>query len=188
MVIALLILVAACSSDDSAESNAPASTTTTTESSNTTQAPGPMVVRSPSFQDGEPIPVEFTCDGSDINPRLDVTDIPTNVDFAVLIVEDPDAPLGTWIHWVEYDIPVEGGTLTIEEAAGPIGVQGVNSWNLPGYGGPCPPEGETHEYIFTVYVLSEALGLPGGVEVEMVRQAMTDETVGQTELRGTYGR
>ena len=147
-----------------------------------------MTLLSPSFQDGDQIPVEFTCDGEDTNPRLDVTNMATAVEWAVLLVEDPDAPLGTWVHWVEYDIPVDGDTLTIPESSGPVGVEGVNSWNLPGYGGPCPPEGETHEYIFTVFALSEQLGLPSGVDAERVRQAMNGKIASEAQLSGIYGR
>lgn len=183
VLVALLVLVIACSP----ESVATSSTTTTTTVASTTTVAEPLSITSPEFAEGEPIPERFTCDSADINPALEVTGVPATSDM-VIVVEDPDAPLGTWIHWLEYDIVAAGPDYVVAEDSGPIGVQGTNSWNLLGYGGPCPPPGETHNYIFKVMLLSEPLGLPEGADYDTVMQAMAGKVIGQTELRGVYGR
>lgn len=193
-VIALVL--AACAAGGVSEEQATPSTTTTTTTTPTTLPPATTTtsipkafdVTSPAFADGEEIPREFTCDGADVSPALSVVGIPSNAESLVIIVEDPDAPLGTWYHWVEFDIAPESGTLDIPRDAGSIGTQGVNSWNLTGYGGPCPPKGEKHRYTFRVFALTERLDLPEGVEASVVHTAMEDRVLSTTELTGTYAR
>lgn len=132
--------------------------------------------------------MKFTCDGEDVNPQLDLVGLPTETVALALIVDDPDAPVGVWDHWVEYDIGAADGDFTIEEGTGPIGIQGVNSWNLPGYGGPCPPDGETHTYTFAVFILKDGLDLPPAVDSATVRAAMEGKVIATVEIEGTYGR
>lgn len=176
-LIALLVsilTIAACSPTEVAETT---TTTTTAPTTTTTTTDRPMSVTSPAFEPDGAIPVKFTCDGDDVNPRLEVSDLPELASYLVVVVDDPDAPLGTWVHWLEYDIPVDGTSYIIEEDSGPIGVRGVNSWNLLGYGGPCPPPGETHRYFFKVFALSGPLGLPEGADTGVVDEAIDRKSV-----------
>lgn len=194
----IVVLVLAACSTDAAPDERPTSSTTTTstttpvQSSTTTPTatttPPAFDVSSPAFADGEEIPREFTCDGADVSPPLHVVGIPSNTESLVVIVEDPDAPLGTWYHWVEFDIVPESGTHDILRDTGSIGTQGANSWNLTGYRGPCPPEGEEHPYVFKVFALDGRLDLPEGVEAPQVYTAMEDRVISTTELTGTYAR
>lgn len=178
------ILIAACSAAEVVETT----TTTTAPAETTTTAVEQMRVLSPDFMDGDVVPIEFTCDGADVNPTLVATGYPAETTHLVVTVEDPDAPLGTWIHWVVYDIVVDGTSFTIEQDAGPIGTDGTNSWNLTGYGGPCPPPGENHRYLFKITALSEPLGLPAGADIEQVNQAMIGKLADEALLMGTYSR
>lgn len=166
----------------------PTSTTTLPPSTTTTSTARAFDVSSPAFADGDEIPREFTCDGADVSPRLHIVGIPSTAESLVVIVEDPEAALGTWYHWVELDIVPESGTLDIPRGAAAIGTQGANSWNLTGYRGPCPPEGEEHPYLFKVFALTERLDLPEGVEAPLVYTAMEDRVISTTELTGTYAR
>lgn len=196
LVVALLVV--ACSPSD--QSTEPTITTTTkhetttsttptsTEASTTTTPSPAFGISSPAFGPGEPIPVSFTCDGEDASPSLEVVGIPLGTESLALIVDDPEAPLGTWDHWVEYDIAVESGSVQIDRASGPVGTQGVNSWNLPGYGGPCPPEGEQHQYHFRVYALDLLLDLPAGSESTRVYAAMEGHVLDSVELVGVFER
>lgn len=191
----IVVLVLAACSTDTAPDERPTSSTTTTSpttstvqpSTTTTTAPA-FDVSSPAFADGEEIPTEFTCDGADVSPALHVVGIPSTTESLVVIVEDPDAPLGTWYHWVQFDIVPESGTRDIPRDTGSIGTQGSNSWNLTGYRGPCPPEDEEHLYAFKVFALTEQLDLPEGVEAPIVYSAMEDRIISTTELTGTYAR
>lgn len=189
-LIVVVLVLAACSTEPAPDEQPTPSTTTTTarQSSTTTTTRPPFDVSSPAFADGEEIPREFTCDGADMSPRLDVVGIPSSAESLVVIVEDPDAPLGTWYHWVEFDIDPESGARDILRDTGPIGIQGANSWNLTGYRGPCPPEGEEHRYVFKVFALEERLDLPEGVDAPQVYTAMEGRVISTTELTGTYAR
>lgn len=191
----IVVLVLAACSTDTAPDERPTSSTTTTNPTTSTVTPSTTIttapafdVSSPAFADGEEIPREFTCDGADVSPALAVVGIPSNAESLAVIVEDPDAPLGTWYHWAEFDIAPESGTRDIPKNTGSIGTQGANSWNLTGYRGPCPPEGEEHRYVFKVFALTEQLDLPEGVEAPVVSTAMEDKIISTTELTGTYAR
>lgn len=193
LLATITILISACGSDDSAPTSATTTepgTTTTTERPLPTSAPPlpPMELTSPAFADGDVIPVKYTCDGNDVSPQLDVLYPPTGTVTLAIIVDDPDAPVGTWDHWVEYDITHEGGDASWPEDAGRIGVPGINSWNVTGYGGPCPPEGQDHRYFFTVYALDTELLIPEGVDSDGLREAMAGEILAEAQLMGTYSR
>ena len=146
---------------------------------------------STAFGQGEPIPINFSCDGSDISPPLQWDAPPAGTQSFALIVDDPDAPVGTWVHWVLYDLPAESRDLP--EAVPPDaelpagGLHGQNSWKRLGYGGPCPPSG-THRYFFKLYTLDIALGLESGAAAEQVRKAMGGHVLAEGELMGTYSR
>jgi Raf kinase inhibitor-like YbhB/YbcL family protein len=191
IVLALVLTLGACSSSDETTetTTTPQTTTSTTvpESTTTTELP-PLGVTSAAFDDGEPIPVRYTCDGEDVSPDLQVVGLPENTMSIAIIVDDPDAPLGTWDHWVEFDMLAQTGSYAIPVDSSPIGVEGINSWHLEGYMGPCPPEGEEHTYHFRIYALDGLLGLPRGVDSSELRTAMEGRVIDTVELTGTYSR
>ena len=182
------LTLAACSGSDVEPTTTTSTTPDTTTTTTTADFAQPMSMGSPEFQPGSEVPVKFTCDGDNVNPTLEIVDLPDSTTHLTIIVDDPDAPLGTWVHWLEYDIPVDDESYTIEENSGPIGVRGVNSWNLLGYGGPCPPPGEEHRYFFKIHALDGPLDLPEGADVETVNEAMVDRQIADVELMGTFGR
>lgn len=143
-----------------------------------------MRLESPVFAEGQPIPRRYTCDGEDVSPPLIISDPPEGTSHFVLIMDDPDAPRGTWDHWVVYDIPGEVGE--IPEGTSP-GVEGRNSWGRLGYGGPCPPSG-THRYVFRVLALDGPLELGEGATKEQVLSAAAGKILAEATLTGTYRR
>lgn len=136
---------------------------------------------SPAFAEGKPIPADYTCEGADRIPPLEISDIPANAKSLALVVDDPDAPMGTWDHWIVWNIPPDTKKIDAE----PSGVGGKNSWGRTGYGGPCPPSG-THRYFFKLYALDVMLDLPAGSNKASLEQAMKDHIVEQAQLIGTY--
>jgi Raf kinase inhibitor-like YbhB/YbcL family protein len=153
--------------------------------------PMPIVVTSSAFEEGESIPRNYSCDGEDISPPLTWSGVPAGAQSLVLIVDDPDAPRGNWLHWIVYDM--EAGDGSLAEDAGQAsaspggGVQGNNSWRRADYGGPCPPGG-THRYFFTLYALDTRLGLDSGITRLQVERAMEGHVMGQGQLMGRYTR
>jgi len=141
-----------------------------------------MEVTSPAFEDGGPIPEQFTCDGADESPELRIAGLPEATASLVLIMDDPDAPGGTWDHWVAYDIEPAG---TIPENVGSLGTGGLNSWNRLGYRGPCPPGG-THRYFFRVLALDGALGPAEGATKDEVLTAVEGRVLAEATLMGTF--
>jgi len=136
--------------------------------------------------------VKNTCDGQDISPRVSWSGIPSEARSLALIVEDPDAPGGLFVHWVIYNIsPSLSGLpegIPKEGEVKGIGLQGVNSFGRIGYGGPCPPKGSTHRYVFRIYALSEPLALgPGATRDELLR-AMENRIIAEGETTVRYGR
>ena len=143
-----------------------------------------MKLSSPAFEPGEPIPVRFTCDGSDVSPPLQLSDIPEGAVSLVLVMDDPDAPVGVWDHWVAYDVEPQE---RIDEAVEALGTPGTNSWGRTGYGGPCPPSG-THRYYFTAYSLDTSLGLSPGADKAEVLEALSGHVLAEATLMGRYSR
>jgi Raf kinase inhibitor-like YbhB/YbcL family protein len=145
-----------------------------------------MIITSPSFENSGPIPAKFTCDGGDINPELVIQNVPAEAKSLVLIVDDPDAPAGTWTHWTVWNI--DPGTSVIKEESVPPGAtEGQTSFGKPGYGGPCPPGGR-HRYYFRLYALDALLNLDSDANVDELREAMNGHVVAEAELMGTYQR
>lgn len=146
---------------------------------------------SPAFAHGEAIPARYSCDGDDISPPLQWQNVPAGTESLALIMDDPDAPRGTWVHWVLYDLPPETSELPENAAmAGSLpggSSQGTNSWNRLGFGGPCPPSG-THRYFFKLYALDTQLDLAAGATKDQLLVAMEGHILGQGELVGTYAR
>jgi hypothetical protein len=142
-----------------------------------------MIILSSAFSDSDSIPEKYSCDGQDVNPELTLEAIPEGTVSLALIVDDPDAPNGDWVHWVLYDMPV---LARIEENSIP-GTQGMNSFGKLDYGGPCPPSG-THRYFFRLYALNTTLGLPEGVDKKGLKEKMEGHIIEYAELMGTYQR
>jgi len=147
---------------------------------------GNMIIRSPSFQNNGLIPLKYTCDGEDINPPLEIGGVPESAKSLALIVDDPDAPMGTWVHWVVWNISPE--TKQIEEGMVPEGVmEGMTDFGRAGYGGPCPPSG-THRYFFKLYALDTELNLDNSATKEDVEEAMKGHILDSAVLIGLYKR
>lgn len=145
-----------------------------------------MAVHSPAFAEGGDIPVKYTCDGADVSPPLHIMNVPAKAKELVLIMDDPDAPGGTFTHWLLYN--VKGNTGAIAEGKVPAGSrQGTNSFGAARYQGPCPPAFQTHRYFFTVYALSKASGLAAGANEQAVRAAVERSTIAKGVLMGRYG-
>ncbi len=136
------------------------------------------------FANGNSIPARYTCQGQDINPELQIQDLPDGCRSLTLIVDDPDAPAGTWDHWLVWNISPETGS--IKERSVPAGaLQGQNSWGRNDYGGPCPPSG-THRYFFKLYALRDRVSLPAGADKAQLLASMRGLILGECELIGTY--
>jgi len=149
-------------------------------------APDVISVTSTAFADGKPIPARFTCDGANTSPPLAWDGVPEEAEALALVVDDPDAPRGTFVHWVVLDIPTE--TRGVDESRVPGGAtQAKNSAGRASYFGPCPPSG-THHYRFTVYALSSTTGLNGGVNVDKALQRINELAMARGRLVGTYAR
>jgi len=143
-----------------------------------------MKVTSKAFNDGAMIPAKYTCDGSDINPPLSISDVPAKTQSIALIVDDPDAPMGDWVHWVVWNIDPK--TAEIKEDSVP-GTEGMNDFRMTKYGGPCPPGG-THRYYFKVYALDAKLNLPQSTNKVDLLSAMDGHILAQAQLIGKYKR
>ncbi len=144
-----------------------------------------MELTSTAFEPNDAIPEKSSCDGDDVSPQLAIAGTPDGTKTLVLIMDDPDAPVGTWDHWIEFDIPAT--TATVREGAGLLGTPGNNRWGRTGYGGPCPPGG-THRYFFKLYALDRALNLPEGSSKQAVEAAMAGHVLANAELIGLYSR
>ncbi len=142
-----------------------------------------LKVSSTAFQYEEFIPVKYTCDGKNISPPLDIENIPEEAKCLVLIVDDPDAPVATWVHWLVWNIPV---THHMNENA-VHGTEGLNDFQQQHYGGPCPPSG-THRYFFKVYALNALLDLPSNTKKTQLERVMSEHIIAFGELVGLYER
>jgi len=140
-------------------------------------------ITSPAFENNGFVPSKYTCDGADVNPPLKIKDVPKGTESLVLIVDDPDAPMGTWDHWIVWNIPP---TEAIDEDSVP-GIEGMNDFNRHSYGGPCPPSG-THRYFFKVYALDTSLHLDSNARKEDVERAMEAHILAEGEIVGRYSR
>jgi Raf kinase inhibitor-like YbhB/YbcL family protein len=144
-----------------------------------------LSITSPAFSHNTSIPVKYTCDGDNVSPPLVFSEVPEGTKSLVLIVDDPDAPVGTWDHWIVFNIQSSVGEM--EENREPDGTGGNNSWGRPGWGGPCPPSGE-HRYFFKLYALDTMLDLPEGATKAEVETAMGEHILARGELVGVYTR
>jgi hypothetical protein len=148
-----------------------------------------LQLTSSAFAEGESIPEVYSCNGEDISPSLAWEGVPEGTESFALIVDDPDAPVGTWVHWVLFDIPGDRRELPegvpAQAEVPEMGRHGENSWGRTDYGGPCPPSG-THTYVFKLYALDTTLELETGTKKEALLDAMEGHLLARTELRGEY--
>ena len=153
---------------------------------------GPMELKSSALQNGTDVPRKYTCDAGDVSPLLRWEKAPAGTKAFVLIVDDPDAPAGTWVHWVIYDLPAQTKELTEGTAKTetlPNGTkQGVNDFHRIGYSGPCPPPGLPHRYFFKLYALDAPTDLNPRATKQQLLEAMKGHVLAQTELFGRYKR
>jgi len=148
--------------------------------------PGSLQLISPVFREGTSIPIQYTCRGSGVSMPLNILDAPLETQSFALILHDPDAPAGDFLHWLMWDIP--SSTEIIAANSVPVGaVQGLNGLEETGYVPPCPPAGSgTHRYVFELYALDTTLDLPSESGKEEVQQAMKDHVIDETTLTGIF--
>lgn len=155
------------------------------------ESPMSMILKSAAFSDSGMIPPKYTCDGEDISPPLSWDAVPKGTESFVLICDDPDAPVGTWVHWVIYNLPKETRYLAeaftdkaeLEDGT----MQGINDFKRTGYGGPCPPGG-THRYFFKLYALDKKLDLKTGLTKNQLLKALQGHIISESVLMGKYKR
>lgn len=145
-----------------------------------------MKLKSPAFEENEPIPPIYTCDGDNINPHLDISEVPTNAQSLALIVDDPDAPGGTFVHWMVWDIPPQIREIPEGEIS-EGSIEGLNSAGRVGYIAPCPPSG-IHHYHFKLYALNKKLNVTQNITRAELEREMDGGIIEETELVGTYSR
>ena len=147
---------------------------------------------SSAFQTGGTIPRQYTCDGKDISPPLSWSEPPSSSESLALICDDPDAPAGTWDHWVLFNIPAAARSLAEgvpgSQSVEGVGMHGSNSWGVVGYGGPCPPKGPAHRYLFKLHTLDMRIDLQAGASKQDIEQAMAGHILAEGQLVGVYGR
>jgi len=151
-----------------------------------------MKMSSASFSAGEMIPKKFACDGPDVSPKLNWTEPPAKTQSFALIMDDPDAPAGTWVHWVLFDLPADTRELAEgvakQEQLANGARQGRNDFGKIGYGGPCPPPGNPHRYFFKLYALNAKLNLKAGATKADVEDGIKGHILAHAEMIGKYGR
>ncbi len=149
-------------------------------------------VSSSAFQEGETIPTAYTGDGRDASPPLQWDNVPDRTKGLALIADDPDAPRGTWVHWVLYNLPADARSLDeavpATETLANGARQGKNDFGKIGYGGPAPPRGKPHRYFFKVYALDAPVNLPPGATKADLLAAMKGHVLAEGQLMGKYGR
>ncbi len=150
-----------------------------------------LQLTSSAFEQGKPIPAKYSCRGEDVSPALAWGEPPAGTQSFALLMDDPDAPIGTWVHWVLFNIPPSARGLAeavpSDATLADGSMNGKNSWGRLGYGGPCPPSG-THRYFFKLYALDEMLGLSSGADKGELLKAMEGHILAQGELMGTFSR
>lgn len=172
-LIGLVFLLVGCRSDSG-------------EVSQEEEAAMAIVLTSSAFGEGESIPGKYTCDGEDLSPPLSWSGVPDAAKSLVLIVDDPDAPGGTFVHWVLFDLSAD--IKELPEGIKGVGVEGVNDFRRRGYNGPCPPRGSVHRYFFKIYALDGKLNLAAGASKRDVERAMQGHVLAQGQMTGRYRR
>lgn len=161
------------------------------EKSTSPRGPAVFVIKTTAFSEGGLIPRKYTCDGEDISPALTWTNAPAGTQSFALVADDPDAPAGTWTHWILWNIPQEKTALPEgvrkQETLGDGTRQGRNDFKHIGYGGPCPPRGKPHRYFFKLYALGAKLDVKPGASRNELEHAMQGHVLSHAELMGRYG-
>ncbi|HEV2390719.1 MAG TPA: YbhB/YbcL family Raf kinase inhibitor-like protein [Verrucomicrobiae bacterium] len=151
-----------------------------------------MQLTSAAFTEGEAIPVKYTCEGKNVSPPLAWSGVPAGARSLALIADDPDAPSGTWVHWVVYGLPGDAKELAEDLPKGQYiadgAKQGLNDFKHLGYGGPCPPPGKAHHYFFKLYALDTPLDLKPGATKSDLERAIQEHILAEGQLMGTYKR
>ncbi len=151
-----------------------------------------MKLTSSAFAEGDRIPNRHTCEGGDVSPPLNWTGAPAETKSFVIIADDPDAPAGTWVHWVIYNMPVDlsgvGESVSDRERLPNGALQGMNDFKRIGYGGPCPPPGKPHRYYFTLYALDRVLDVKPGATKSHLLSACRGHVLAEAKLMGRFGR
>ncbi|GAB4169152.1 MAG: YbhB/YbcL family Raf kinase inhibitor-like protein [Calditrichia bacterium] len=182
ILLLLIMLVAGCNSQDQKQS--PKQVEEKQMES--------FYLKADAFHEGDMIPVKFTCQGEDVSPQLQWGHVPEGTESFALICDDPDAPMGTWVHWVVYNIPADYTGFT--EGMGnkqelPDGIQqGVNDFGNTNYGGPCPPPGAPHRYYFKLYALDTLTDFKAGLTKSELLNQIESHIIAKTELMGKYRR
>jgi Raf kinase inhibitor-like YbhB/YbcL family protein len=185
--------------DSLIESNTETGPEMTAGLSDPAPTPATIALSSPAFRDGGALPTRFTCDGRDVSPPLSWTDVPEGARSLVLVVSDPDAPRGTFSHWVVFNLPPDLNEL--QEGIGPGGsigsvagasdtnpTQGTNGFNNAGYNGPCPPQGSAHHYVFQIYALDTVLALDESANREQILEALEGHVLAEGRLTAVFSR
>jgi len=150
-----------------------------------------MKLTSTAFSEGGMIPAQYTCNGPDVSPPLSWEDLPEQIKSLALIADDPDAPVGTWVHWVLYNLPADSRELQEDLPKTKVlpngAMQGTNDFRKIGYGGPCPPGG-THRYFFKLYALDELVDLNPGARKKDLLDAMKGHILAECQLMGKFSR
>ena len=194
-LLSCTLLLAACQRGTTprTDSNVTPTTAATTEVEDGTRGGEKLSLKlnSTAFEEGGMIPAQYTCDGQNISPPLTWSGVPDGAKTLALICDDPDAPRGTWVHWVVYQIPSTEKGLPENVPARPTldsgARQGTNDFKKTAYGGPCPPSG-THRYFFKLYALDADLNLPPGATKDQLLKAMDTHTLAQGQLMARYKR
>jgi Raf kinase inhibitor-like YbhB/YbcL family protein len=151
-----------------------------------------FTLKSTAFPNGGVIPKKYTCDGADLSPALSWDDAPAGTQSLALIVDDPDAPMGTWTHWLIWNIPAKATLLPEDTPKMNLldngARQGGNDFKRIGYGGPCPPPGKPHRYFFKLYALDARLEVKAGAVRSELEPALQPHILAQAQWMGTYGR
>jgi Raf kinase inhibitor-like YbhB/YbcL family protein len=198
---ALLLVLVACSpapivaessSQLPATEQAPIATTTIPATLAPSETPMPFVLTSPGIEPGGVIPRDFACTGDNTSPQLDWNEPPSGTQSFALIFNDPDASSKGFVHWIVYNIPADARSIPADIPAGPViqdtAVHGSNGWGRTDYGGPCPPEGSTHNYVFTLFALDVLLDFkPGAVKADL-EEAMHDHVLATATLTASFSR
>ncbi len=149
-----------------------------------------FALKSNAFAQGSDIPQKFTCDGPDVSPALSWSEPPTGTQSLGLIMDDPDAPAGTWVHWVLYELPAStrelGENVPKDRELANGARQGQNDFGHTGYGGPCPPRGSSHRYFFKLYALDAKTNLKPGASKAELEKAMQGHILAKAELMGRF--
>lgn len=153
---------------------------------------GVMQIQSTAFGEGDTIPKRHTCDGEDVSPQLSWSDVPSDAKSLVMICDDPDTPVGTWVHWVLFGIAPDVSELPegVPDGESVLGgaIHGRNDFGNLGYGGPCPPPGPAHRYFFKLYAVDNEVVLPPGATKTDVMAAIEGHVLAEGQLMGRYGR